>query len=257
MRPLRTLAEKISRNRVLLRHLPKDFNSAPIYVSPDASLQHWNPRLHSDLFDLARQFVHPGDTIWDIGANVGLFTIAAAQKAGSHGSIIAIEPDLWLAALLQRTATLQSPTAAPIRILPVAISNDLGIQTLHIANRNRNSNHLASIAEHSQAGGTRETHQVLCITLDWLLEHNPEHASPENPPSLIKIDVEGAEIDLLHGAHRLLTEVRPILMCESQHRNRPEVTTILRQYNYKLYDWDTNPRVEVQTAAFNTLAIPN
>jgi FkbM family methyltransferase len=257
MRPLRTLAEKISRNRVLLRHLPQDFNSAPIYVSPDASLQHWNPRLHSDLFDLARQFVHPGDTIWDIGANVGLFTIAAAQKAGSHGSIIAIEPDLWLAALLQRTATLQSPTAAPIRILPVAISNALGIQTLHIANRNRNSNHLASIAEHSQAGGTRETHQVLCITLDWLLEHNPEHASPENPPSLIKIDVEGAEIDLLHGAHRLLTEVRPILMCESQHRNRPEVTTILRQYNYKLYDWDTNPRVEVQTAAFNTLAIPN
>jgi hypothetical protein len=46
-------------------------------------------------------------------------------------------------------------------------------------------------------------------------------------------------------------------MCESQHRNRPQVTTILNQYRYKLYDWDANPRVEVQTAAFNTLAIPN
>jgi FkbM family methyltransferase len=249
MRPLRTLAEKLSRNRVLLRRLPKDFNSAPIYVSPDASLQHWNPRLHSDLFDLARQFVHPGNTVWDIGANVGLFTIAATQKAGPHGSILAIEPDLWLAVLLQRTVALQPTAAAPIQILPVAVSNTMGIQTLHIANRNRNSNHLSSIAEHSQAGGTRETHQVLCITLDWLLEHTP-------PPSLVKIDIEGAEIDLLHGAHRLLTEIRPILMCESQHRNRPEVTTILRQYNYKLYDWDTNPRVEVHTAAFNTLAIP-
>ncbi len=45
-------------------------------------------------------------------------------------------------------------------------------------------------------------------------------------------------------------------MCESQHRNRPAVTTIFNRYNYKLYDWDTNPRVEVLTAAFNTLAIP-
>ena len=252
MRPLRTFAEKISRNRVLLRHLPRDFNSAPIYVSPDASLQHWNPRLNSDLFDLARQFVHSGDTIWDIGANVGLFTIGAAQKAGPKGSIIAIEPDLWLAALLQRSVALQPSTAAPIHILPVAVTNTLGLQTLHIANRNRNSNHLASVAEHSQAGGTRETHQVLCITLDWLLEHT----SNQNPPSLIKIDIEGAEIDLLHGAHRLLTDIRPILMCESQHRNRPDITTIFRQYNYKLYDWDTNPRIEVQTAAFNTLAIP-
>jgi FkbM family methyltransferase len=247
---LRTFAEKMSRNRVLSRHLPRDLGSALIYVSPDASLKHWNPRLHSDLFDLARQFVHPGDTVWDIGANVGLFTIAAAQKAGPGGSVVAIEPDLWLAALLQRTAAAQHLTAAPIHVMPVAVTATTGIGTLHIAKRNRNSNHLSSVAEHSQAGGTRETLQVLCITLDWLLEQTP-------PPSLVKIDIEGSEIDLLHGAQRLLTEVRPILMCESQHRNRPEVTTILSRYGYKLYDWDTTPRAEVQTAAFNTLAFPS
>jgi FkbM family methyltransferase len=249
MGPFRTFAEKMSRNRVLLRHLPRDLGSAPIHVSPDASLHHWKPRLRSDLFDLARQFVHPGDTIWDIGANVGLFAIAAAQKAGPQGSIVAIEPDIWLASLMQRSAALQRPTAAPIHIMPIAVSHTTGIATLHIANRNRASNHLSSVPEHSQAGGTRETLQVLSITLDWLLDHSA-------PPSLVKIDVEGAEIDLLQGAHNLLTQVRPILMCESQHRNRPEVTTILNQYRYKLYDWDTNPRVEVQTAAFNTLAIP-
>lgn len=246
---LRTFAEKISRNRVLKKHLPRDLGSAPIFVSPDASLTHWKPNLRSDLFDLAREFVHPNDTVWDIGANVGLFAIAAAQKAGPHGSIVAIEPDLWLASLLQRSASLQSPVAAPIHIMPIAVSDITGIAILHIANRNRASNHLSSVPEHSQAGGTRETLQVLSITLDWLLEHSA-------PPGLVKIDVEGAEIDLFHGAHNLLTKVRPILMCESQHRNRPEVTTILNQYGYKLYDWDTNPRVEVQLAAFNTLAIP-
>jgi FkbM family methyltransferase len=258
---IRTVAENLSRKRVLLRHLPRDFNSAPIHVSPDASLSLWNPRLKSDLFDLARQFVHPGDNIWDIGANVGLFTIAAAQKAGPNGRVLAIEPDPWLAALLQRTVDAQPATAASIHILAVAVSNQVGVETLHIAKRNRASNHLASIPEHSQAGGTRETLQVRCITLDSLLDRIPDRIPDQippqtPPPSLIKIDVEGSEIDLLAGAHRLLSEIRPILMCESQHRNRPAVTTILNRYHYKLYDWNTTPRVEVETAAFNTLAIP-
>ncbi|MEO6806818.1 MAG: FkbM family methyltransferase [Edaphobacter sp.] len=247
---LRTFAERISRNRVFLRHLPKDLNAAPIYVSPEASLSHWKPRFKSDLFSLAREFVNPGDVVWDIGANVGLFAIAAAQKAGPTGVIVAIEPDLWLASLLQRSVSAQRPNTAPIHILPVAVSGEPGIETFHIANRNRASSHLASVPEHSQAGGTRETHRVLCITLDWLLDHSPT-------PHLIKIDVEGSELDLLHGADRLLSQVRPILMCESQHRNRPAATTIFRRYNYKLYDWDANPRVELETAAFNTLAIPD
>jgi FkbM family methyltransferase len=257
MSRLRIFAEKMSRNQVLSRHLPKDLNSAPIYVSPDASLSQWSPRLKSDLFDLAREFVRPGDTIWDIGANVGLFTIAAAQRAGPTGLVLAIEPDIWLAALLQRTAAAQRPNAAPIHIMQVAVSGATGTQTLHIANRNRASNHLSSVPEHSQAGGTRETYEVQCITLDSLLEEIPNQSPDQTPPpSLVKIDVEGSEIDLLNGSHRLLTTIHPIIMCESQHRNRPAITTIFNRYNYKLYDWDTNPRVEVQTAAFNTLAIP-
>jgi FkbM family methyltransferase len=247
---LRTFVEKISRKRVLVRHLPKDLGSALIYVSPDSSLRLWHPRLQSDLFDLAREFVHPGDTVWDIGANVGLFTVPAAQKAGPQGNVVAIEPDIWLASLLQRTAAAQPSTFAPINVMPVAVSNSIGIETFHIAKRGRASNHLSSVAEHSQTGGTRETFKVLCITLDWLLEHT-------SPPSLVKIDVEGAEINLLRSSHRLLSEVRPILLCEAQHRNRAEVTGVFKNYNYRLYDWNTNPRVEVSTAAFNTLAIPN
>src|SRR5258707_10347990 len=114
---IRSVAEKLSRKRVLLRHLPRDFDSAPIHVSPDASLRLWSPLLKSDLFDLARQFVHPGDTIWDIGANVGLFTIAAAQRAGPNGNVISIEPDPWLAALLRRSISEQKSNVSPIQLM--------------------------------------------------------------------------------------------------------------------------------------------
>jgi len=250
MNLLRAFVERVSQKRVLRRHLPKDLGSVPLYVSPDASLQLWKPRLKSDLFDLARKFIAPGDTVWDIGANVGLFMAAAAHMAGPKGDVFAIEPDIWLVGLLQRTVAVQPPTSAPIQVLPVAVSENSGIATLLIANRGRASNHLDTVPEHSQTGGTRQAVQVPVITLDWLLDQT-------SPPKLVKIDVEGAELHLFRGAIRLLNEIRPTIMCEIQDRNQPEVTRIFKQNDYRLYNWDADHRVEIQTAVFNTLAIPN
>ena len=45
---------------------------------------------------MVHEMVRPGDVVWDIGANVGLFAFAAANRAGSSGQVIAVEPDLWL-----------------------------------------------------------------------------------------------------------------------------------------------------------------
>lgn len=106
MKLLRTFLERLSRNRVHKRHLPADFGSAPILTSPDASLRFWKPRIESDLFDFAREFVKSDSVVWDVGANVGLFTVAAAQRAGASGKVIAVEADIWLAELLRKTATL-------------------------------------------------------------------------------------------------------------------------------------------------------
>jgi FkbM family methyltransferase len=246
----RAFVERVSQKRVLLRHLPKDLGSVPLYVSPDASLQLWKLNLKSDLFDLARKFVHKGDTVWDIGANVGLFMTAAAHMAGPKGNVFAIEPDVWLVSLLQRTVAIQPSASAPIQVLPVAVAESSGIATLLIANRGRASNHLSTIPEHSQTGGTRQSVQVPVITMDWLLDHT-------SSPQLIKIDVEGAELNLFQGATRLLSEIRPTFMCEIQQRNQPEVTRIFKQNDYRLYDWDADHSVEIPSAAFNTLAIPN
>jgi FkbM family methyltransferase len=249
MNLLRTAIERASRRLVLRRQLPLDLHSAPIFVSPDASLRLWKPTLSSDLFDLAREFVEPGHTVWDIGANVGLFMTAAAQRAGPSGSVLAVEPDPWLAKLLQRTVDAQGPLAAPTHILSVAVSNSVGSETLLIAKRGRASNRLSTVPPHTQAGGIRQAIEVPCVTLDSLLDQNL-------PPNLIKIDVEGSEINLFRGSHRLLSEIQPILMFEAQHDHRPWIGAILRKYNYKLYDWDTHPRVSLHDAAFNTLAIP-
>lgn len=133
MKLVRTFLERFSRNRVLKRHLPADFGSAPILASPDAALRFWKPRIESDLFDFAREFVQSDSVVWDVGANVGLFTVAAAQRAGTSGKVVAIEADVWLAELLRKTAALQPPTSAPIQVIPAAVFDKSAIASFHIA----------------------------------------------------------------------------------------------------------------------------
>lgn len=247
----RTLVERLSRNIVFTRHLPADLGRAPIVVSPGAALSLALPRLNSDLFDFAREFVKPGSVVWDLGANVGLFSIAAAQRAGSTGKVIAVEADIWLATLLRKSSTLQPASTAHIQVLPIAVSDSLGIASFNIAKRGRASNFLTVSTGSTQTGGVRETVSVLTVTADWLLDQGVP------APDVLKIDVEGAENYVLRGAQRVISEVRPILLCEVRERSRGVVTENLLRHGYTLFDWDSSPRKRIETACYNTLAIPS
>src|ERR1039458_1117892 len=182
MNPLRTLMERLSRGRILKRHLPADFGSVPILVSPDASLSFWKMRTESDLFDFAREFVEAGSVVWDVGANVGLLSVAAAQRAGVTGKVMAIEPDIWLAALLRKSAAMQPATSARIQVIPAAVFDSPTIASFNVAKRGRASNFLSVAGGSTQTGGVRETVSVLTVTLDWLLEQSVR-------PNVLKIDV--------------------------------------------------------------------
>ena len=246
---LRKTLERLSRGRVLKRHLSAEFGSVPIVVSPDASLCFWKTRVESDLFELARQFMRPGSVAWDVGANVGLFSVPAAQRAGPSGRVIAVEADIWLAGLLRRTAAIQPATSARIQVIPAAVSDSSAIASFSIANRGRASNFLSAAGGRSQTGGVRETVSVVTVTLDWLFEQC-------GAPNVVKIDVEGAELSVLKGAQRLLTEGRPVVLVEVKESLRPEVTELLLNQNYELFNWEAVPFAPTPQATNNTLAIP-
>jgi FkbM family methyltransferase len=254
----RGAAERVTHRLVVRRRLPPPFAAAAIYVSTEGGLRYLRPRLRGvdpALLRLAAELVRPGHVVWDIGANLGLFSFAAAAASGSAGRVLAVEPDAALVSLLRRSAvhSLRRSGAgarpcASVEVLPVAIADDLAVATFNIAQRSRATSHLDGFGT-TQTGGVRTTELVLSVTLDWL-------ATRFLPPDIVKIDVEGAEAVVLAGAEQVLRE-HPVIICEVARRNSDAVGQVLTGYGYTLYDGDVPQRyrVPLTLAPPNTLAV--
>ena len=139
----------------------------------------------------------------DVGANLGQFA-AAVLLAAPHARLDCFEPDPASHARL--TATLAG-TAAPCRGHQLALADHTGTATLH----RHPLSVMSTLHPDSAAPYTAGTVTVPVTTLDAAL---PD----DDPIDLVKIDVEGAESDVLAGAHRTLTRTRHLLIELSLHR---------------------------------------
>lgn len=239
---LRRLAERLSRGIVFRRHLPRRFNRVPFYVSPECGLRYYLPdmeRIDPTLLDAAFSNTGANDVVWDVGANLGLFAFAAAAGGAR---VIAIEADCWLVELLRRSQRLNRLN---VTVLPVAASGSVGFASFHIAERGRGSNFLRSFGR-IPSGGTRFETTVPTVTLDSLLEHFPA-------PTVLKIDVEGAELDVLKGASKVLSH-HPRLICEVGKDAAEDFAAIMRSNAYRMFDLDNHSQ-PIGMPAFSTLAI--
>lgn len=251
----RRMAERLSRGVVLRRRLPAKFARLPFYATPEAGLRYWFNVSQVDpmLCDMAAELVKPGAIVWDIGANVGLFSFCAAARAGRSGFVLSVEPDLWLAHLVSRSSrelTAAKAECSQVKVLCASISDSTRVSELQIAERARASNHLAEAEGATQTGGSRCAQPTICLTLDSLLDYFPA-------PSVLKIDVESHEVAVLRGAARLLSTVRPTIWCEVLHENSGKVTELLHGAGYRLYGAQTTPHQPIDRAWFHTLAVPS
>jgi FkbM family methyltransferase len=249
----RRLLERITRRLVFRRRLPAAFKRAVLYVSPAARLRFIftpMPSIDPSLLKAAYELVQKGDVVWDIGANIGLFSVAAAARSGDSGSVIAFEPDAWLVQLLRRTSAAQPDTIARITVVPVAVASEVSLRDFSIAVRSRASNALAEYG-YSQMGGIEERQVVAAFNLDWLLTKFPT-------PSVVKIDVEGAELEVLCHQHRMLNEVRPVIICEVGSESADEITRVFASASYCLFDGEKalSKMATVDRATWSTIAIP-
>jgi FkbM family methyltransferase len=231
---IRNLVRSVSRGVVLKRHLPQEFGSAPLFVSPDSALAYWRrdlAKVDPFLLTMVRELVRPKMNVWDIGANVGLFSFAAASCGAQ---VVAVEADIWLANLMQRSAALNK---LPVTVLPAAASDREGISCLHISEDGRASNSLS---------GEGQAQTVVAVTLDWMLQHFA-------PPQVVKIDVEGMEFAVLRGAAKVL-DLKPAIFCEVTD-NHDQIGSLLRSAGYQCYAARESVRQPLGRPSLDTLAI--
>ncbi len=237
--------------KILFRkRLPSEFGDAHVLVTPRADARVLKPGFAAsanDLMIVARQFVKPGDRIWDIGSNLGIFSALAAARAGSTGRVTAIEADPSYAAIQSRTFDGFRSHMAPCQVIAAAVSDQVRLATFSVSNSGTARSSLAGDGDTSQSASLKT---VVCITLDWLLDQT-------EPPQFVKIDVEGADIQAYRGAERLLSGARPTMYLEGNEDSFVEMTSIFGRHQYKLFRLNGGNIVPLEGFGKYIVAIPS
>jgi FkbM family methyltransferase len=189
---------------------------------------HYHERYEADL---VQRLLADADVFWDVGANVGYFTLVAAAALKNRGRIIAFEPGQNAYARL--TENLALNPYRNIQTFAVAVSDREGEAVLHLAGDIADS----SASLYPAAGAQAQAGQEVCrtVALDHFLR-----SEGLGPPNLIKLDAEGAELAVLHGAQGLLADSPPLWLMEMEEKtlaaagtSKAAVAHFLAGYGYR------------------------
>lgn len=150
-----------------------------------------------------RALLRPGDRAIDIGANYGLYALSMAQVVGAGGRVWAFEPAASTAALLSQSITLNGFNHANCLVLITAALSDHNGTARLATHEHAEMNALLRDDEEGQYETVRvETLDACRVAYAWQDIH------------FIKMDAEGAELDIIRGGERLLTQESPLIQYE-------------------------------------------
>lgn len=144
---------------------------------------------------VVRHLAVPGSLAIDVGANVGFQTMLMAEAVGGRGRVVAFEPEALNLRLLERVVRRKRFTN--VTIVEAALGAQQGTTPLYL-NPDHPGDHRTWRAR--GLAGTQVV-PVLLTTLDHYLEQSGENL----PVSLVKIDVQGAELQVLQGMRKTLS----------------------------------------------------
>ncbi|MBW6466046.1 MAG: FkbM family methyltransferase [Brevefilum sp.] len=168
--------------------------------------------------------IQPQTVVYDIGANVGFYSLLAAHLTGPTGKVYAFEPLHRNVEFIRRHAALNR--FETIEIFEAAVSDQAGEAFFDLG---------VSIATgHLSDSGTVSVHQV---RLDDMLAEGVI-----DPPHIMKVDVEGAEYAVFQGAKTLLETHRPLIFLDTHGRDVHALTIdLLAGYGYQFETLDGRP----------------
>jgi FkbM family methyltransferase len=173
--------------------------------------------------------IQENTVLYDIGANVGYFSLLAAVLTGLQGQVYAFEPLPRNVDFLKQHIALNC--LDNIEVIEAAVSDREG-QAAFALGASTAMGHIGEIGEI----------EVDLVSLDALLDRGEI-----KPPDTIKIDVEGAEFEVLQGARNLLSRYRPILFLDTHQREAHKKAIQLLSdlgYQFTILDGKTLPETK-------------
>lgn len=176
-----------------------------------------------------QRHLRPGMTFYDIGANIGFFSLLAARMVGKEGRVVAFEADPEIAGRLRENVARNGMSW--IRVEELAVwskgTTVAFARTDPAASPDRGLGHIVE----ASAKGDME---VRAVPLD-------EYIAGQTAPDFLKCDVEGAEVEVFRGAQRLLQEKRPGIICEMHsEENRRLLQEEFARLGYRCEECDAN-----------------
>jgi FkbM family methyltransferase len=164
--------------------------------------------------------LEPGGVLYDVGANLGFFTVIGARLVGQAGRVYAFDP-------LQENVDRARLNAGlngfwNVTVFEQAISSKSGKSELLLAAEPT----WAKLASTGARADTRGRVRVDVASIDALVGEGSLR-----PPDVVKIDVEGGEVDALIGMRETVARHQPVILCELHGTNR-EVSQALDGFAY-------------------------
>jgi FkbM family methyltransferase len=192
-----------------------------MWVSPAENLSYITGTAEPHLQRAIRKYVKAGDTVYDVGANVGYVSLSLAKQVGRAGHVVAFEPVPQNLELLRKNVELNHLGQVSVRA--EATSDRSGKDVIRVAGNLST----ASMAWHRHDPAAVEI-AIDTVTIDELTQ------TGQLPfPSFMKIDVEGAEGRTLAGMRETIAASRPVLFVECSDAGREASWGLLTELGYR------------------------
>jgi FkbM family methyltransferase len=186
-------------------------------------------RYYEPLLEFCHSLIKEGDTVFDCGANIGIYSCAFGALVGKSGRVISFEPQDYAVTALRNNTQLNG--FGHVSVEQVCVSDRQGTAVLDTSQ----GEVAASIVRNY---GRERVQSVSTATLTTVAERLGICRL-----DLIKMDIEGAELPALIGGAELLRRHRPILVMESTPPQFAELVGFLTPYDYKPYMFEADGRL--------------
>jgi len=183
-----------------------------------------------------RDEVRQGDVVWDIGANIGIYTVPLGHKVrGAGGRVVAVEPNLVnTVSLLTNLLLNDLGDVVSVVAEPMADSSSFGGMFMRSAHLQSGQSgvqfsHVGTIGSSADAEHRGAMRHVRAVSAEDLC------AAVGSSPNIVKIDVDGLDYDILLGMRDVLRGTsRPRLVSVEMLGDEPRFVQFMRGVGYRL-----------------------